>query len=170
MLRKSFDLVSPLTRDECARRLREKTESGFLAIFSNKPVAGHVGYTSFRIRKRIAYRNSFQPHLSGKLLNESGRTRVRCHVGMHPAVIAFMAIWFGGVLIGGGSVMISAIGSLVRGHATAHAWTTVAAVAFMLSGGVAIVALGRFAGRNEPRFLIDFLRDTIAAQEARAET
>ena len=123
MLCKSFDLVSPITSDECARRLREKTESGFLAIFSNKPVAGHVGYTSFRIRKRIAYRNSFQPHFSGKLLNESGRTRVRCHVGMHPAVIAFMAIWFGGVLIGGGSVMISAIGSLVRGHGTAHAWT-----------------------------------------------
>jgi len=166
MLRKSFDLVSPITRDECARRLREKTESRFLAIFSNKPVAGHVGYTSFRIRKRIAYRNSFQPHLSGELLNESGRTRVRCRVGMHPAVIAFMAIWFGGVLIGGGSVMIGAIGSLVRGHATAHAWTTVAAVAFMLSGGVAMGALGRFAGRNEPRFLIDFLRDTIAVQEA----
>jgi hypothetical protein len=166
MLRKSFDLVSPPTRDECVRRLQEKTESRFLAVFSNKPVAGHVGYTSFRIRKRIAYRNSFQPHVSGDLLNEGGRTRVRCRVGMHPAVIAFMAIWFGVLLIGGGAAAISAIGSLLRDHATAHAWTSVAAAAFMLSGGVAMVALGHFAGRNEPRFLIDFLRDTIAAQNA----
>lgn len=166
MLRKSFELVSPITRDECARRLREKTESRFLAVFSNKPVAGHVGYSSFRIRKRTAYRNSFRPHLSGEFLNEGGRTKVRCRVGMHPAVIVFMAIWFGAVLIGGGPAAISAIGSLLRGHATAYAWTGVAAAAFMLSGGAGMVALGHFCGRDEPRFLIDFLRDTIAAQEA----
>jgi hypothetical protein len=84
---------------------------------------------------------------------------------MRPAVIAFMAIWFGYALIGGGSLMIGAIGSLVRGHATAHAWISVATVAFMLSGGVAGVVL-RFACFNEPWFLIHFLRDTIAAQEA----
>ena len=60
MLSRSFDLISPLARDECVRRLREKTESDWYARFvSNKPVVGRVEKTSFRIFKRIAYRNSF---------------------------------------------------------------------------------------------------------------
>lgn len=163
----SFDLISPLARDECVRRLRANTESSwFPAVFSNKPVSGHVEDTSFRIRKRIAYRNSFQPHLSGELSDEDGRTRMRCRLGMHPAVVAFMVIWFGGVVIGGGTVAMRAIGFLLRGGAPADAWPSIAAPAFMLVGGAALVGLGHFAGRNEPRFLLDFLRDTIAAREA----
>jgi hypothetical protein len=142
----SFDLISPLARDECVRRLRANTESSWVpGVFRNKPVSCRVEYSSFRIRKRIAYRNSFQPHLSGELSEEDGRTRIRCRLGMHPAVVAFMVIWFGGVVIGSGRVAMGAIG--------------------LVCCGVAL-GLGRFAGRNEPRFLLDFLRDTIAAREA----
>jgi MFS family permease len=36
----------------------------------------------------------------------------------------------------------------------------------MLAGGAALVGLGHFLGRNEPRFLLNLLRDTIAAREA----
>jgi hypothetical protein len=79
---------------------------------------------------------------------------------MHPAVIAFMPFWFGLVMIGGGTVAMRAI----RGGAPA--WRSIAALVFMLAAGAALVGLGRFAARNEPQFLLDFLRDTIAAREA----
>jgi hypothetical protein len=164
---KSFDLISTLACDECVRRLRANTGSWwFPAVFSNKPVAGHVKETSFRIRKRIAYRNSFQPHLSGELCDDSGRTRVRCRLGMHPAVVAFMVIWFGAVMIVGGTVAMRAIGFVLRGGAPADAWLGIAAPTIMLAGGAALVGHGHFLGRNEPRFLLNFLRDTIAAREA----
>jgi hypothetical protein len=165
MVPKSFDLVSPLARDECVRRLRANTESWWFP-FSNKPVAGYVEDTSFRIRKNIAYVNSAQPHLSGELVDEDRGTRLRCRLGMHPAVVVFLAIWFGGVAIGGGTIAMRAIGFLLRGGALTDVWLSIATPAFMLAFGVALVGLGRFSGRNEAQFLLDFLRDTIAAREA----
>jgi hypothetical protein len=79
---------------------------------------------------------------------------------------AVVTIWFGFVLTGGGTVAISAIGSLLRGHAPTDAWISIAFPAFMLACGVALIGLGRLLGRNEQRFLVDFLRETIAAREA----
>src|SRR5262245_31108628 len=88
MLPKSFDLISPLARDECVRRLRANTESSWFPAFSsNKPVIGRVEDTAFQIHKFIRYQNSFAPCLSAELDDEDGRTRVRCRLGLHPAVV-----------------------------------------------------------------------------------
>jgi hypothetical protein len=162
---KSFDLVSPLAREECVRHLRANTESPWVpAVFSKKPVAGDVGDTWFSLRKHIAYRNPFQPLLSGDLLDEGGRTRVRCDLDkIRLSVIAFMVLWFGFVLIIGGRM---AVMSAIRAGALAAAWPDIVPLAIMLAGGAAFVGLGLFLARNEQRFLLDFLRDTIAAREA----
>jgi hypothetical protein len=127
--------------------------------------AGYVEETSFRICKRIAIANPFQPHLSGELLDEGGRTRVRCGVGMHLAIVGFMTIWLVFALIAGGTVAVPAIGFLLRGGALADAWPSIAFAAIMPACGVAFVGLGLLAARNEPRFLLDFLCDTIAARK-----
>lgn len=162
---KSFDLVSPLAREECVRRLRANTESWWFP-FSNKPLAGHVEDTSFGICKRILYANPFQPLLSGDLLDEGDRTRVRCELEIRLSVIAFMACWFGILLIVEASAAMRAIHSLLRGGALADAWPSIAGPTFMLAAGAAFVGLGLFQARNEQQFLLDFLRDTIAAREA----
>jgi hypothetical protein len=164
MLRKSFDLVSPLARDECIRRLRANTDSSW-AIFSNKPLSGFVEDTSFRICKR-GRAKSHRPPLSGELLDEGGGTRMRCRFGMHPVVVGLIVIYFGFLLIVGGKDAISAIGSLLAGHAAADAWISVAFPVFLLVFSAALVGLVPSAYRNDLRFLLDFLRDTIAAREA----
>jgi hypothetical protein len=157
---KSFDLVSPLSRDECVRRLRAKTKSPWVpAVFSDEPLDGDVENTWFRLRKRIAYGNPFQPHLSGELLDEDGRTRVLCRYEFRLTVVIFMAIWFGGVLIGGGAVAL-------RGHTPAAAWAAITCTAFMVAGGVGFIGLGLLFARNERQFLIDILHDAIVAREA----
>jgi hypothetical protein len=166
MLLKSFDLMSPLARDECVRRLQANTASPWARLLSTKPVVGRVEDTSFRIRKRLeAFNNPFQPHLWGELLDEDGRTRVRCRFGMNEFVVIFMAFWLSVVLIAGGPVAISAIASLLRGGAQADAWRSIVMAAAMPAFGVAFVGLGLFSARNERRFLLDFLRGTIAARE-----
>jgi hypothetical protein len=53
-----FDLISPLSREECARALRSKIDPAW-----GGTVVGSVNETSFRLRKRISYRNSFQASL-----------------------------------------------------------------------------------------------------------
>jgi hypothetical protein len=164
MLRKTFDLVSPLARGECVRRLRANTD-GWRAIFSNKPVSGLVEDTSFRLRKRTRGK-TYHPHLSGELLDEDGGTRVRFRFGMHPIVVGLIAIWFGFLLIVGGKDAISAIGSLLEGHAPADAWFSITFPVFVLAIGAACVGFVPFVYRDDLRFLVDFLRDTIAAREA----
>jgi len=163
----SFDLLSPLARDECVRRLRAKTESWwFPPIFSNKPVVGYVEDTSFLIRKRITHSNPFQPHLEGDLVDEDGRTRVRCDFGMRLTVVAFMAIWFGFLLFMAGTTAIGAIVALLGGHSPANnVWENIAGPALMMALGAAFVRLCRFSARNERQFLVDVLRDTIDARE-----
>jgi hypothetical protein len=165
MLLKSFDLMSPLARDECVRRLRAKTASRW--VHSTKPVVGHVEDTSFRICKRLeAVSNPLQAHLWGELLlDEDDRTRVRCRFGVDLLVVGGMTMWFVFALIAGGTLAIPTIGFLLRGGALAEAWSHIALAAIMPACGVAFVGLGLFAARNEPQFLLDFLRDTIAARE-----
>jgi hypothetical protein len=158
---KSFDLISPLARDECVRRLRANTQSWWFP-FSKKPVVGEVEDTWFWLRKSIPYHNSFQPHLSGDLLDEGGRTRVRCDLEIRLTVIALVAFWFGFMVIGGGTLAMRAI----RGGAPAEALLYLAVLALILAGGAVVVGLGLFFARSERRFLVDFLRDTIAAREA----
>ena len=62
-----FDLISPLSREECVQRLRSKADPAWSGA-----VTGSVGETSFRVRKRIYHRNSFQYSLSGKLVDDNG--------------------------------------------------------------------------------------------------
>jgi len=162
MLRKTFDLVSPLAPDECVRRLRANT-GGWRG---NKPIVGLVKDTSFRLRKRHTRAKETHPHLSGDLLDEGSGTRVRCRFGMHRVVVGLFVIFFGYLLVVGAKDAISAIGSMLGGHTPADAWYSITFPLFVLVIVTAFVRIVPSVYRNDLRFLLDFLRDTIAAREA----
>ncbi len=126
-------------------------------------VVGSVRETSFRLRKRIYYRNSFQYSLSGELIDDHGQTRLHCRIGLHPLVRIFFTVWFGGVLLGCG---------MANGCRRAHGalppnWWPGAGVPFLtLAGGFALLMFGKYLARDEPAFLIDFLRRGLDARES----
>ena len=153
-----LDLISPLPREECVGRLRSKVGT----TWDGATVIGSVGESSFRFRKRIFYRNSFQASLSGKLLEDNGRTRVHCRVGLHPFVTGFLAVWIGIVLIG----CVAMIASLASGAIPANRWPQAAIPFLMLAGGIAILKVGQFLSRDEADFLIDFVRRTLDARDS----
>ncbi len=153
-----LDLISPLPREECVRRLSSKVGTAW----DGSTVIGSVGETSFRLRKRIFYRNSFQASLSGKLIDDSGQTRLHCRVGLHPFVTVFLTIWIGIVLVG----CIWMIASLVSGAIPANRWPQAAIPFLMLAGGVALLKVGQFLSRDEADFLVDFLRKTLNARDS----
>jgi hypothetical protein len=110
-------------------------------------VIGSVGEKSFWLEQKICYRNSFQTRLRAEFVEEASGTRIRCRIGMHPLVSAFMIVWFAGVTFG---LIASGFTPAVLG---------------MLLAGAGIVAFGRFAARNEQSFLIEFLCNSLHARE-----
>jgi hypothetical protein len=157
------DLVSPLPRRECVSRLKMKTDPAWGGAGT---VVGSVRETSFRLRKRIYYRNSFQYSLSGELIDDHGRPRLHCSIGLHPLVRIFFTVWFGGVLLGCGMVSIWMARAYAHGALPPNWWPGAGVPFLMLEGGIAILMFGKHLARDEPAFLIVFLRRGLDAQES----
>lgn len=139
----SIDLVSPLPRSECVRRLRDRVRPGHA-------VAGHVGDSKFRLRKVIWYRNSFQTHLKGSMVDEQGGTRIHCRFGLHPFVAGFMIFWLALALLMGLMMLVSGKGDI-------------GIVLFPLFGG-GILLLGRAMASSEKEFLTKYVQDLLEAR------
>jgi hypothetical protein len=151
-----FVLVSPCTRDEIERRLRNNIDSGF-NLFGSNPIVGWADRERFNLRVRIGYRNSFQTILRGRLIDAGDGTRIRCQAGMPIFSIAFMTVWFSLI----GSYFVAALPHL--------SWRDpgdVVAIA-LPAFGVALVAIGRWIARDELAKLVAFLEDKIDAERAR---
>jgi hypothetical protein len=151
-------LTSPLAREECVRRLQEAID-GERVLFGKKPVIGRVSETSLRLRKRMRGKNSFQTLLTAKVFQDPGRTRFECRFGMHPAVIAFMAFWFGAVLAIGAGAIIEASGIAVA-LSIAEPMVVLGPLA-MVAFGIGLVVIGRYSSRDHQQFLTEFLRSTV---------
>ena len=158
------ELTSPWPLEQCQAVLAASMDGSLLAR-GNQPVIGKVSGTQLRARKRISYRNSFQTSLKAELAEQGGHTRIHCRFGMHPLVTVFMVVWLGGVLTIGGGISASLLPDLARQgfSAPSDTWLGVAIPAGMAVFGVALVWLGRLIARNERRFLLEFLRDTLSA-------
>ena len=151
-------LISPLTREECVRRLREQVDPDG-TIFGKNPVIGRVRETSLRLRKRIRGKNSFQTFLTARVIQDGGKTRFDCRFGMHPIVIAFMAFWFGAVLaIGAGAIVeVSGIAAALSIAEPMVLMGPLTMVAF----GIVLVTLGRHSSRDDAQFLTEFVRSAV---------
>jgi len=64
---------------------------------NHKPFQGEITQDGFKITRIIHYRNSFLPIITGRFLPGNPGLKVEIRMGLHPFVIAFMSIWFGGV-------------------------------------------------------------------------
>jgi hypothetical protein len=164
-----IELVSPLRRDECVRRLRDHADAGF-GISAMRPVMGNVGDTSFMLRQRTGYRNSFATLLRGTFEEEARRTRVHCRLGVHPFVRAFMLVWLVGVFIGACVLGFHAVSPLIGGTASRASLpiANILAPAMMLVFGIVLAKAGRNAARGQQDYLIAFLVRWLDARETPA--
>ena len=161
------DLLSPLPRGECVRRLRENVGS-YWGIGSGHRVIGEVAADNIRLRKRIYYRNSFQPTLRGRLSDTpDGGTRVACEFTELPMLPVLIAVAVLIVLIAGMTVsLVAKSGVQLRDVPLAAIIAPLASLPFFVALGFGTVYIGRRFARDEPHFLIDFLVKTLEAREA----
>jgi hypothetical protein len=79
---------------------------------------------------------------------------------MHPLVIVFLLIWFGFALLIGGALFAAALFGSVEGDPR----QVLIVVPTVIAGGIALVALGRFLGRKDEQYLLDFVRYMLDAR------
>ncbi len=165
----TIGLVTKLPRAECERRLRQTVASEW-SLVTDSGVVGRIEPDSFRIHKKIYYRNSFQQHLYGRLLDmPGGGTRIACDVremNLKPILI-----------LAGAVALLSVVGVLwgILSHrAQFHDVPLIALIApaaiipLLIGIGVLAVTIGRWAARNERQYLLDFLTRTLEAHDVPA--
>lgn len=174
MLRiKLFTSLSPeqcLSRLSAAGDIEHSLLPSFSSAFGSKPVVGRGTVSSLRLRKRVSYANSFQTHLTVSMRGEEGGTAIEGALGMHPAVQPFNALWFGGVLLLGGTMFLVSLRSLIADgdDAMQNAWLGIVVPPLMLAFGYGLDRFGRHLARDEGRFLTEFLIRTLDARESDA--
>jgi hypothetical protein len=162
------DLVSPLRRNECVRRLREHVDAG-LGISGMRPVIGEIGETSFTLRPRIGYRNSFKTVLRGTFVEEGRGTRLHCRVGVHPFIRAFMLFWLAGWVLSACVVEPPYVLALIHGTLPSAVPPIANALpVLMFCFGIALTKVGRLTGRDEQQYLVEFVANWLDAREAPA--
>ncbi|HEY4942815.1 MAG TPA: hypothetical protein VII56_15405 [Rhizomicrobium sp.] len=163
----TIDLVTDLPRAECEQRLRQTVASEW-SLITDSGVVGKIEGDSFRLHKKIYYRNSFQRHLYGRLSDTTSKgTCIHCEVremNLKPILI-----------LAGIIVLLSVAGALwgILSHRAQLHDVPLAAILApfgvipLLAGiGFLAVFIGRSAARNEQQFLLDFLKRTLDAREA----
>ena len=107
----SFEIHTNLSRQETIEKVASFVEpkKWFRFFHEGKPFQGKCSQEGFRITRIIRYRNSFLPIINGNYLNGSNGTTIQIKMVLHPIVIAFMCIWFGGVIIGAVSISYSLV-------------------------------------------------------------
>lgn len=103
-----FKIDSPLTTQVVLQRIQglARAAPGFWqsirGVFGrdrtqSTPFIGAVEGESFRLHRDIAYRNSFLPRISGRVVATPAGTRIIVNMFLHPIVGAFMLFWLSGV-------------------------------------------------------------------------
>ncbi len=167
---KHLELYSSLSPSDCAERLSQAIDRERVISFSftgSHPVAGRVDGSSFRIRQRLHYRNSFQTFLAGSIQPQGTGSIIRGDFAMHGFVRAFMPVWFGGVALLGSVFFVVALLTIFAGTSSQRsgAWAGLVVPPLMFVFGIALVRFGRYLARDEARFLTDFLRETLQAND-----
>ncbi len=91
-------LHSPHPKSDVERRINRGTASMF--SFSTHGVTGGVYFGRVRLVWSIPFfSNGFRPALSGRLTENMGRTELKARYGAPSFLLAFYALWYGGLLL-----------------------------------------------------------------------
>ena len=136
----AVELMSSLSPDECVARLRGAVDAGGLFFgFGSKPVIGQASKGSVCLRKRIGYGNSFQTFLIGAFEPHGEGSVFRGTAGVHPLVLAFVAVWLVGLVFGGGLLCVAA----AQGRAVGNQPLALALLPLMGVFGAVVARFGR---------------------------
>ena len=150
-----IDVVTRFTVDECLVLLRGTTDAEKIFGRNDYNVVAQVGNRSFRIRKHesLHVRNFCEPVVYGRLTEVRTGTRIECRIGPQRlavglALFAQLAFW---------AIIATGIG---RGPVLNTVIQLLLSTLFITLG----MSFGRWIGRKNAAFLLDFLRMVLKAR------
>jgi NADH:ubiquinone oxidoreductase subunit K len=162
-------IYSPLSVEECLNMLKSAVvqDTLFGTMFINSgSIIGKFNGESFRLRQKRSYGNAFGPYFYGKLRQTENGTEISGQFRIQPFVIAFMAFWFGAVLLGGGGMALSSLSQLITGHddhaKNANFLLGILSPLIMLVLGGAMVGFGKWLGKSEEVKMTGFLQQMFS--------
>lgn len=136
-----IELLTSFSQEEVENILKENIgpKRGIELRFSKpkieKPFEGYFANGQFEIQRAINYKNSFLPRIKGSIKESMNGTKVIAKLQMHGFVVAFMAVWLGGISL----ALIGSIYAIVSHEAN----PTVAIIpSIMLAFGIGLVYFG----------------------------
>jgi hypothetical protein len=161
-----LELSSPLSPEECLRRLRAASDPQW-KLFGAKPVLGGVHGGMFWGRRRISYGNSLQTVAFARVRASTAGSRIGVHFGLDPFACVLASVWFGFVLLGAVGWMISNLPRLSANGRAVGNWTPLIGSIALLGLAAGLLAFGRWLARDEKAFLTAFLIETTSASQVR---
>jgi hypothetical protein len=169
----SVKIQSPLSVEQCATVLKNATvnDTPFGTMFvATSTIICKFSRNNFRLRQKRSYGNSFGPYFYGKLQQTETGTEISGEFRIHPFVVAFMALWFGLLILIGGMMVFTSLTQLVTGHydhaKNGNPLVGIFGPLIMVIFGIAFVKFGKWLGRSEETKMASFLQEAFSTNKA----
>lgn len=164
-----FEIQTSLTLEETVMALKAQVEprKWLRALSGNKTAfEGEVSRAGFKIMRIIKYRNSFLPIIKGTFNQGQNGTIVKIRMGLHPLVIVFMSVWFGGVIFG-----LFAIGAGLASNKISLSAPLLIPLGMLFFGWAMVAGGFWFEARKAKPQLLSILHGQIKSEQiARSDT
>ncbi len=157
-------IVTSLTPAEIEEKLKDARRTSAVTFFTKERLAGKVTVTQLKLwRLRPFVGNSFAPCFCGSIRVADGHTVVEGNFRMGRLIRAFMALWFGFLIVVGLAGVLTAAGGKGGLILLAFALPSVG----MLAGGLVFLQAGKAIGRKDIPYIKSELGRIV---EGRAES
>ena len=156
--------TSDLTKDECIRQLLRHTGRGGWTPWAEGTIAAKIRGDHFTLFAwgPANLRNSFAPRFYGRLEEDKGKTHICGRYRMHPILEAFLAVWFGGLVVMAALILFLPPSAWGAGRSPSG-FAVVGPVGMMVLG-FGMVRFGRWLARGQAESLRSFLARELKAQ------
>jgi hypothetical protein len=169
---------SLLAPDDFADALRRKIDPEQRTLFSwsgykgDQPILGEVGNATFRLQKRRYSRNDFAGHFYGTFKPESGGTRIEGYFALPRWARYFMRVWLAFAVLCGVPIFIATLRDVLTGshEVSGDTWVGLVVPPLLIFVGTGMPMLTRRFGRNDRRFMVEFVQHAADARVDNLET
>ena len=165
-------LRTQLNSEQCCERLQHQVGqwNWYLYPIPEQPLRGVVSKTGFTLRKTTRYRNDFQPVASGKLASAPDGTRIEVRLATAPGGSFFtfwLGLWLFMLIVVVPFVIVRSFFRSVPLFIKATFLAAVIPLCLLLLWAFAqsLFDAGRLRGSEESAFLLNFLRETLEAED-----